>query len=570
MNAPLSTVALLQQDCPQISRDLAEKYRALGYWQEETFDTSLEWLCQQYGDDIALIEGGVRLSYTALSQRIECIANNLKQNGLQAGDCVVLQLDNSVVFVEIVFALARLGVVPVLALPTHRHLEISNFCAFTQAKAYFIQDQCNGYDYRGLARELQSELSHLTHIFVKGEAQEFHDVNDLYERRKESTLNLESPQTFTADPQSVVCFQISGGTTGIPKLIPRRHNEYLYNMRTCAKKSGINRHTVYLCVLPIAHNFPFACPGIMGTLLSGGTTVLSQDARPESCLSLIGLHQITLTSLVPPLAILWLQIWHELKQTAPLLLDSLQVLQVGGAKLSYEIAKRIEPELGCQLQQVFGMAEGLICLTELDEKSDLVYFTQGKPMSSGDEVRVVDDNDEEVARGEVGQLLTRGPYTIAGYYRMAVHNQKVFTEDGFYRTGDMVKQTPEGYLNVVGRDKDLINRGGEKIAPEEVENILLSHSNILDASVLGLPDELYGECIHAFIIVKEGKLKKPVLVRFLQEKGLADFKVPDRMHFVASFPATGIGKVSKKQLREDIRQAYQEQTNLAKSVETSL
>lgn len=567
MNAPLSPSDLLQQNSPQILSALADKYRALGYWQDETFDSALQQLCQLYPDEIAVVEGALHVSYSDLLRRIEKVAANLANSGLKAGDCVVLQLDNSLSFIEIMFALARLGIVPVLALPNHRHLEISNFCHFTQAKAYFIQDQDNGFDYRELARELQSELPCLTHIFVKGEAQEFHSIESLYkglEPGGNAQQRMDQTRTmFVANPESVVCFQISGGTTGIPKLIPRRHNEYLYNMRTCAKKSGIDPNTVYLCVLPIAHNFPFACPGIMGTLLSGGTTILSRDTRSETCLSLIHLHQVTLTSLVPPLAILWLQTWEGIKASSPFLLDSLQVLQVGGAKLSNEIAKRIEPELGCQLQQVFGMAEGLICFTELDEKSDLVYLTQGKPMSPADEIRIVDDNDKDVDAGEVGQLLTRGPYTIAGYYRMAEHNQKAFTADGFYRTGDMVRQTPEGYLSVVGRDKDLINRGGEKIAPEEVENLLLSHPNILDVAVLGLPDDLYGECIHAFIIVKEGKLKKPILVRFLQARGLAAFKVPDRMHFVSSFPATGVGKVNKKQLREDIRQAYQDKKNLA-------
>jgi len=528
MSTAKNAFEILQQNCPKIDESLAEKYRDLGYWQYETFNDALVETCQYFNNNTAIIDGELTVTFAEIAKRVDCITANLHQIGLKAGDCVIVQLLNGIEFIEILSALVKLGVIPVLALPTHRYLEISNFCAFTQAKAYFIQDKDSSghaYDYRTLARDLQSEYTHLSHVLVKGEPQEFYAIDDLYQTNASSDKSKSSlaVEQAVVQAEGVVCFQISGGTTGIPKLIPRRHNEYLYNMRTSAAKSAITQQTVYLCVLPIAHNFAFACPGIMGTLLSGGTVVLSRDSSSEHCFSLIARHQVTLTSLVPPLAILWQQAKLHSKQQDEQL-SSLSVLQVGGAKLSYEVAKHIEADLGCRLQQVFGMAEGLICYTELDDRDELVYSTQGKPMSAADEVRVVDDNDRDVAFGEVGQLLTRGPYTIAGYYNMPEHNQKAFTAQGFYRTGDLVKQTADGYLTVVGRAKEIINRGGEKLMPEEVENILLSHDNIVDVAVVGLPDELYGESIHAFIITKEGKLKKPQIIRFYTAKDLLHSK----------------------------------------------
>ncbi|MEI2393510.1 AMP-binding protein, partial [Priestia megaterium] len=232
--------------------------------------------------------------------------------------------------------------------------------------------------------------------------------------------------------------------------------------------------------------------------------------------------------------------------------SSLQVLQVGGAKFSAEVAKRIKPAFGCTLQQVFGMAEGLVNYTRLDDPDEIIINTQGKPMSKYDEIRVVDEDDHEVKPGEVGQLLTRGPYTIQGYYKAPEHNAKSFTSDGFYRTGDLVRINELGYLMVEGRDKDQINRGGEKIAAEEVENHLLAHEAIHDVAIVSMPDKFLGERSCAFVIARDEAIKSNDIKQFLKERGIASFKIPDRVEFVSDFPYTALGKVSKKALRQMI------------------
>ncbi len=209
----------------------------------------------------------------------------------------------------------------------------------------------------------------------------------------------------------------------------------------------------------------------------GGRVVLASGGSPDEAFALIEKERVTITALVPPLAMIWL----DAKASRHNDLSSLQVLQVGGAKFSAEVAKRIRPTFGCTLQQVFGMAEGLVNYTRLDDSEEMIIHTQGRPMSEFDEVRVVDENDCDVKTGEVGRLLTRGPYTIRGYYKAEEHNAKSFTPDGFYRTGDLVKINENGYLVVEGRDKDQINRGGEKVATEEVENHLLAHHSVHDA-----------------------------------------------------------------------------------------
>jgi 2,3-dihydroxybenzoate-AMP ligase len=537
------TAQTLSADAPAWPETFRARYIAKGFWQAETFSGMLDRAAERHGGKTALIEGERHVSYEGLRRRAGALAAGLRRLGLEKGDRAVVQMPNGVAFAEVVFALLRLGVVPVLALPSHRHLEIGRFLDFTEARAYFIADSAGGFDYRALARELLPDLPALRHVIVDGYADAFTPLFGLFE---------DGGVEDAAKPEDVAVFQISGGTTGVPKLIPRRHNEYLYNIRTAAAASGMDEHTVYLCALPVAHNFPFACPGIMGAFLSGGTVVIAPNPDPNTAFALIAAHGVTITSLVPPLALLWM----DAAGSSDVDISSLRTLQVGGAKLSEEAARRVRPRLGCGLQQVFGMAEGLICYTGLDDDEETIVTTQGRPMSPADEIRVVDPEGRDVAPGEAGELLTRGPYTIRGYYKIPEHNEKAFTPDGFYRTGDIVRLTPSGHLVLSGREKDQINRGGEKLSPEEVENLLLAHEEVHDAAVVGLPDETLGERTCAFVIARTGGLKSLALIRHLKARGLAAFKMPDQFVFIARFPETGIGKVSKKDLRERLKQLH--------------
>lgn len=196
------------------------------------------------------------------------------------------------------------------------------------------------------------------------------------------------------------------------------------------------------------------------------------------------------------------------------------------------------------------MAEGLVNYTRLNDSEHVITHTQGKPMSPYDEVRIVDDEDVEVEQGQAGHLLTRGPYTIRGYYKAEEHNARSFTTDGFYRTGDIASLTADGYLVVEGRAKDQINRGGDKVAAEEVENHLLAHPGVHDAALVSMPDEYLGERSCAFIVPSGEALAVAEIKSFLRNRGLASYKIPDRIELVDAFPKTQVGKVSKKALRE--------------------
>jgi 2,3-dihydroxybenzoate-AMP ligase len=353
------------------------------------------------------------------------------------------------------------------------------------------------------------------------------------------------------DPSALTFLQLSGGSTGAPKLIPRTADDYLYSVRASAEICGLDEATVYLCALPVAHNFPLSSPGILGTLAAGGRVVMCPRPDPETAFALIRREGVTITALVPPLALVWLDAATRVGGGLP----SLRLLQVGGAKLTAEVARRVRPTLGCRLQQVFGMAEGLVNYTRFNDPDDVVSTTQGRPISPDDEIRIVDDADRDVPPGEVGHLLTRGPYTIRGYYRADEHSATAFTVDGFYRTGDLVRRAPTGHLVVTGRVKDQINRGGEKIAAEEVENHLLAHPGVHDAAVVAVADPYLGERSCAFVVPRTDA-DRPTgaqLRAFVRARGLAAYKVPDRVELVEEFPVTGVGKVSRAELRAALR-----------------
>ncbi|MEV6451568.1 (2,3-dihydroxybenzoyl)adenylate synthase [Streptomyces sp. ARC12] len=526
---------------PTWPAEFAEKYRAAGWWRGETFGEMLRRRAEDHPDRVAIVDpvAGSRWTYADLDRRADRLAAGFLARGIAKGDKVVVQLPNIAEFFEVIFALFRIGALPVFALPAHRESEITYFCEFTGAVAYVIAAEHGGYDYRELASKTLANVATLRHVFVaQGDPGAFEALVEV----AEEPVGYGGPR-----PDDLAFLQLSGGSTGIPKLIPRTHDDYIYSLWGSNEICAVDERSVYLCVLPAAHNFPLSSPGSLGTLYAGGRVVLCPAPSPEVAFPLIEHEGVTITGLVPPLALLWTEAAPGTAHD----IGSLDVLLVGGAKFSEEAARRVRPALGCTLQQVFGMAEGLVNYTRLDDPVETIVTTQGRPISPDDEILVVDDEDREVPPGETGHLLTRGPYTIRGYWNAPEHNARSFTEDGFYRTGDIVRVTGTGHIVVEGRAKDQINRGGEKIAAEEVENHILAHPAVHDANVVAEPDPYLGERVCAYVILRSGAgpLKAVAVKRFVRERGLAAYKVPDRVEFVDAFPQTGVGKVSKKDLR---------------------
>lgn len=519
--------------------EAAARYRAAGFWTGQTFDAFLREAVSGASGHAAVIDGDLVLTYGELDDLVSRTATLLAtRSGVARGERAIVQLPNIAEFVVVVFALFRLGAVPVFALPAHRSTDLLHFARTAEAVAIVTRSRIAGFDHASLAVEVAGQVDTVRGVLlvdaVEGEG------------LLAAVRALEPTGTVPVSASDLAFLQLSGGTTGTPKLIPRTHDDYLYSVRESARICGLGSESRMLVAMPVSHNFTMSSPGILGIIHARGCLILTEDPSPASVLGLIGLHRVTIVPAVPPLVIAWM----NSAEIADADLSSLRLLQVGGAKLSRNVAERIEPVFGCRLQQVFGMAEGLVNYTRLDDGPDIIVSTQGLRISAADEVLVVDEAGLPVAQGTPGALLTRGPYTIRGYFRAPAHNAGSFTPDGFYRTGDIVVERADGYLTVVGRSKDQINRGGEKLAPEEVENALLAHPDVHDVSVTGIPDEVLGERIHAHVVPRRDAvpLRAVDLRRFLAASGLAAYKVPDAFAFVAALPETGVGKIDRRRL----------------------
>ncbi|MQA16338.1 MAG: AMP-binding protein [Pseudonocardiaceae bacterium] len=513
--------------------EFVTRYVERGYWQGRPLGA----LLREVGDPdaIALVDGDLRLTYAELRARADGAAGRLAALGLRGGDRILVQLPNIWEFVVLTLGCLRLGVVPVMALPAHRRHELAYLAEHGEVRAIAVPDRLRGFDHRALAHEVAAEAGTVEHVLVAGDAGTDVDLR---------TLCQPGPAPDAPEPGSrdVAVFLLSGGTTGLPKLIARTHDDYAYNATRSAEVCGFDASTVYLGTLPASHNFPLACPGLLGTLLTGGRVVLLGSPDPAKVLPTIETERITHVCAVPTTAQRWIAA-HDGSDD----LSSLQVLQVGGARMPPEHARRVRPALGATLQQVFGMAEGLLNYTRLDDPEGVICETQGRPMCPDDEIRIVDESGADVPDGEPGLLLTRGPYTPRGYYRAAEHNARAFTPEGWYRTGDIVRLHPSGNLLVEGRDKDMINRAGEKISAEEVENLAYRVPGVSEVAAVAMPDPELGERICLFVV---GSATLDEVRDAMGRAGAARYKLPERLEHVPELPSTNVGKIDKKALRE--------------------
>ena len=534
------------QGCTAWPEEFARRYRQQGYWSDITLNEMLLRTAAAAPDRVALVYGTRRLSYAQLVGAIDRLAGRMLDLGFKPLERVVFQLPNSIDFVISFFALLRIGVIPVLALPAHRREEISHIFAHTKAAGYFMPEQWRGFDYRALAAEIAGMAPSLRSVLVLGEPGPGQiSLSDLLEH--DGAANAEALAAVAPSPVEVALMLLSGGTTGLPKLIPRTHNDYVYNCRQSGTVAGFNNSgTVFLALLPMAHNYTLGCPGVIGALAHGGTAVIAPDTSIETVAQLVEAERVSVISAAVPLIVNWLNANRPQHRD----FSSLRVIMNGGAKLAPELRRRVELRFGCTFQESFGTGEGLLNMTRRDDPAEIRFTSSGRPISPADEIRIVDEQGHDVPDGEIGELICRGPYTVRGYYNAPDKNRAAFTSDGFYRMGDMVRRI-DGNLYVEGRLKDIINRGGEKISCEEVENYILGHPKIKNVCVVAMPDETFGEKACAFVIPVDGAtIDLDEIKSFLLDRDIAKFKLPERLAVVQQFPISPAGKILRRELRQ--------------------
>lgn len=532
----------------------ADQYRRAGYWQGVSIASHIAEQVRRRPDKEALVDSSMRLTYRQLWQKSAAAAQALLELGIAPGDRIVLQLPNCWEFVALTLACLRVGIIPVMALSSLRRHEITHIAALAAAVAIAIPDVDSDTDMRQMAQQVAAEVPTIDTVLVHGTLSGSPTQHCReYDLANAWTL---TPRLRIADydpaGSDLACLLLSGGTTGLPKLITRTNDDYAYNIRQCNEVAAVDEDTTYLCALPASHNFALACPGLLGALSAGGKVVMLPSPSPARALRTIEAEAVTMSAAVPAVAHSWIQHQreHQILRGA-----SLRVLQVGGARMPDTLAVQVQPVLGAQLQQVFGMAEGLINMTRLDDEHDVVVATQGRPVSEADEIRVVDAQGDPVPAGTAGILLTRGPYTPRGYFRAPEHNARAFTSEGWYVSGDVVIHRHDGNLVVAGREKDMINRGGEKISAEEIEDFAYRFPSVEAAAAVAMPDPVLGErlCLYLSLRQADSTITLADIVGELTAAGVARFKHPERLEIVDHMPLSKVGKIDKNALREDIR-----------------
>ena len=526
----------------------AESYRRQGHWNGARLFDVLSHAAEAHPDKTALVCNDRRISFADLQRDALRLAAHLVTLGIAPLDRVVLQLPNIPEFALVYFALVRIGAIPVMALRAHRHAELRHFLAASGAKAYVIPDRIGAFDYRDMAESLRGDAPALQHVLVVGEALSGQQAFAELMRQAPSAAAEKALAALEPEPTDVATMLLSGGTTSMSKLIPRTHQDYALNARLCARAAGFDSDTVFMAILPLGHNYNLASPGLLGAFSVGGSVVLAGATDADSVFALVARERVSVIAAVVPLIVNWLGSDAETRHD----LSSLKVIQNGGARLAPELRSRLRERFGCTPQEIYGTAEGLINMTRLDDPDELLLHSSGAPVCEADEIRVVDEAGRELPDGEAGELITRGPYTICGYYNAPEKNLEAFTPDGFYRMGDIVRKRGRNVW-AEGRKKDMINRGGEKISCEEIENLIFAHPKVKAVTLVAMPDPVFGEKACAFVIPQPGEqLGFDELIAFLKQQHIAGFKLPERLEIVAEFPISPVGKILKRQLRDQV------------------
>jgi len=539
-------------------KEFVELYNKRKWWSGLTLGDMLDRTCDIYPNKEALVAENIRLTYRQLKEWTDRAAIAFIELGIKKTDRVLLQLPNWAEFVYAYYGLYKIGAIPVMCIPRYSQREMEHFCEVTEAKAWIVPIQFEKIDYKAMIESLQKSKPQLKHILVvdsylqekkplpKGTISflELLKSIDLKKYPKDYLLS------FRPDPEDVCHFMPTGGTTGLPKLVPRTHNDYLCNVEFRAKAWERSTRDITLIATPLTHNMAIEV-SLNPTFLTGGKAVIIPSTRPKEILEAIERERVTTMILV----VAQLQQLIDFPDLDKYNLSSLQVISGAGSHVPSELIKKIYERIGCKFYNVFGMSEGPCTQTRYDDPEEIVLHTVGRPICPYDEFKVIDSSGNELPPGREGELVARGPCIFRGYYKAEAENKEAFTTDGFFRTGDIAKFDEEGHITITGRKKDIIIRGGENISALEVEELISKYPKVEQVSAVGMPDPILGERVCAFIKPKRGEtISFEEIISFLKERKTSVLYLPERIEIIEEMPLTNVGKIDKKQLREVIKE----------------
>ncbi len=516
---------------------LIDRYYQKGYYKKLTLWDHFENWCMMYNNSIAISEDDKEISYEHLMEWSVNLSFWLEEIGVKKGDRVIVQLPNSINFIVVIFSLFRIGAIPVLCNINNKEFELNHICSVSKPILYIASYSLLGNSINKIAQNVKNSNGTIRELIFEDKIEEF--KNKIAFQKHNS---ISSPES-----SDIALLLLSGGTTGLSKLIPRTHADHYHNFSIAADFIKLNRESVYLACLPIVHNFALACPGVLGTLAKGGKVIMPNTMDLNIILELIQKHKVNITSLVPPLLSLLLDsLDYEIFD-----ISSLKILQVGGSKLEEDLAKKVKSKMSCKLQQVYGTTEGFYCYTSLNDSEDIINTTQGKPICVDDEFLIVDLDGNAVANGVEGELIFRGPCTIFNYYGNLENREHSFSKNGYYyNSGDKAKLDKDGNIIIVGRIKEQVVKAGENISVAELESLIFSMDGVEDVAVVGVEDELLGEKICIFLLSEKKFLTLKDIRKFFHENNISINKFPDQLEYISKWPLTNIGKIDKKKLAD--------------------
>ena len=522
-----------------------DRYVAEGALGFETLADGFRAAAASHPERVALLGPSLRMTYAELDSRSSRLGAALLAQGLAPLDRVVFQLGNSAELVVAFLACLKAGLIPICTLAAHREREISYLAELAEARLHLVQGDDPKFDDIAFAQEMQRRVPSLK-LILQARGTPRDGVLHL-DRLIESMSDEEARERLAKvelDPFQVAVFQLSGGTTGVPKIIPRFNNEYLYNMRAVAQWLGYGPDDVLFMPQPMVHNLNMGC--CFGPfLMVGGTVTVAPDLQPETLVSMIAATRPTWLMLGGPIIV---RLENAIRE------GQVDLSQARGV-IAANSAAKLRALLGVPVYPIFGITEGVIMFAHPEDPLQAMDTTNGRPVSAWDRVRIlVPGTEQPAAPGEVGEPAFKGPYTIHGYFRAEERNRETFTSDGYYRSGDLMQECEidgKRYYVFKGRLKDLVSRGGEKINCEEVEMAVSGHPAIAQVAAVPYPDPVFDERLCVILILRDGYAAPSVteLGAYLKEYGLAKFKWPERIEVVDAFPLSASGKLNKQALK---------------------
>jgi non-ribosomal peptide synthetase component E (peptide arylation enzyme) len=529
----------------------AEKYNRYRWWSGLTFGDILDRAADIHPEKEAFVDGKTRLTYGEAREKTNKLAIGLVDLGIRPLDRVLVQIPNWNEFVLAYFAVQKIGAIAVLLIDRYRQFEINRLISLTGATSWIVASKYRNTDYIPIIHDVVEDHPELKHVItVRGEGDEkpFSSLEKLIEENELTEDNLARLAALRPDPMQVAHMGPTGGTTGAPKIVPRTHNSLLIGTEYCSKSWEQSIEDINLIAGPIGHDLTFS-KGFMGSIITLGKVIFLDSTDNRDICETIQREKVTSIIWVPTLAQKMLQ-YDELHKYD---LSSLKKMHSAGGASHPDLVKDVTEKLRMKFYNGYGGTEGMTTITRPRDDLEVICNTVGRPTCPFDTYKVIDISGNELPPHSEGELVLKGPGVFTGYYNNPEENKKAFTEDGFFRTGDVAKIDEKGYIKITGRIKEMINRGGESISATEIERLISRHSDVAAVAVIPMPDPLMGERVCAYIQPKTGAhLTFEGIISFLKDQKASVLQLPERIEFIDAMPYTGVQKVDKKSLREDI------------------